>query len=262
MMVTGKEYQEHHVFLELNCYIEFYESLSHSIFSFISSGTHAICNIDTYVYSSIKGTLESIKHILGTGRINDAYALLRKFYDSAVINVYSNLYLSDKFSIKNFVVEQIDNWVKGKDQFPDFRVMSNYIRSSNKLSDISDLLYSDDRYKKIRARCNDHTHYNFFYNVLLNDNEVHLQNRIQSLNTLSSDIRDVFILHLAYLFYLNEHYMTSSDYLDSLECGMSPEPDSQFWVAPFIQQIFDNIITKHRNDIVLAIKQKTCMQLT
>ena len=261
-MVSDKGYSGHHIFLELKTYSNFYQSLSHSVFSFCTTGTKAICNIDTYVYSSIKGTIESIKNVLSDGRINDAYALLRKYYDSVIINIYSKLYLNDNFSIDNFIVEKIDNWLNGKEQLPEFRIMSSYIRSSDKLKKINELLYINDRYKKIRNRCNDHTHYNFFHNVMLNDNEVYIVNRLQILTLLASDIQDIFILHLAYLFYLNEHYMTSSDYLDALECGMTPEPDSQYWVAPFIQDVFDNIIKKQRPDIVLAIKQKTCMQLT
>lgn len=124
------------------------------------------------------------------------------------------------------------------------------------------LLYNDNRYKKVRDRCNDHTHYNFFQNVLLNDKEIYLSNRIQVLDAFASDIRDVFILHPAYVFFLNDHYMTSSDYLDALECGMTPEYDSQYWVAPFVQEVFDDIIAKERPDIAATIRQQTCMHLS
>jgi hypothetical protein len=261
-MLIDKEYTNHHVFAELECYINFYKSLSRSVFSFCSMGTNTICNIDSYVYSSIQGTLESIRNVLNNGRINDAYALLRKYYDSAIINVYSNLYLKEHFSIENFVVEKINNWLKGKEQLPKYRVMSKYIRSSDKVAAITNLLYVDDRYKKIRDRCNDHTHYNFFHNVLLNDNEIHLDNRLQALDAFSADVQDVLILHISYLFFLNDHYMMSPDYLDSLECGMTPEPDSQCWVAPFIQEVFDDIVAKKRPDIAATIKQHTNMHLS
>jgi hypothetical protein len=262
MMVTDKEYQNHHIFLELERYIKFYESFAWTVFSFCSMGTNAICNIDSYVYSSIQGTLESIQQILKDGRINDAYSLLRKYYDSAIINVYTNIYLQDHFSIENYIVEKIDGWLKGKEQLPEYRVMSRYIRESKKVADINVHFFTDDRYKKIRDRCNDHTHYNFFHNVLLNDKSISLDNRLQVLDTLSSDIRDVLILHLAYIFFLNDHYMTSSDYLDSLECGVVPEPDSQYWVAPFIQAAFDDLIVKGRPDIAATIKQHTSMHLS
>lgn len=260
--IDSEEYQKHHVFSELDKYIDFYESLSWSVSSFGSTGTNVVLNIDTFIFSSIKGTLESIQQILKNGRINDAYALLRKYYDSTIINIYSNLYLDDHASIENFIVDKVNNWLKGEDRLPEYRVMSNYIRNSEKVSVINNLLHSDKRYKNIRDRCNDNTHYNFFFNMLLNDNEIHNEHRIKALNSFSIDIKDIFILHLAYLFFLKNHFMTSSDYMDALECEVEPELDSQYWVAPFIQKIFDEIITKRRPDITEAIKQNTCMQLT
>ena len=171
--IDSDEYQKHHVFSELDKYIDFYESLSWSVSSFGTTGTNAVINIDTYIFSSIKGTLESIQQILKNGRINDAYALLRKYHDSAIINIYSNLYLDDHVSIEHFIVDKVNNWLKGEDKLPEYRVMSSYIRNSEKVSVINDLLYSDKRYKNIRDRCNDNTHYNFFFNMLLNDHEMY-----------------------------------------------------------------------------------------
>ena len=111
-------------------------------------------------------------------------------------------------------------------------------------------------------RCNDHIHYNFFKNVMINDNQVHLKNRLTTLESISADIRSVFILHLSYIFYLKDHYMCSSDYLDALEVGKTPEEDSQYWVAPFVQSIFSNIIAKERPDVAQVIVENTYMQLT
>lgn len=261
MMIQTEEYIKHPVFSALDYYAKFYESLSWSVFSFCTTGTTAVYNIDSYVFSSVKGTLESILTILKDGRINDAYALLRKYYDSVIINTYSNLYLEDNVNIENFIVTKINNWIKGKDQLPEYRIMSSYIRNSEKVAEINDILYSTPRYKNIRERCNDHTHYNFFFNVILNDNEININDRIRVLDTLSADVKDVFILHLAYLFFLKGYYMTSSDYLDALECDIVPVEGSQYWVAPFIQEVFDNILSKQRPDIVNAIKKKTYMEL-
>ena len=82
------------------------------------------------------------------------------------------------------------------------------------------------------------------------------------MNVFANDVLDLFIRHVAYMFFLNDHHMTSSDYLDALECGMQPEEDSQYWVAPFIQTTFDEIIKPRRLDIVNVIKANTAMHLT
>ncbi len=95
-----KEYLEHSVFQQIKELIKFYDTLSHTTMGFISQGTKAILNLDTYVFSSMSGTLESIHNVLHRGRINDAYALLRKYYDSTIINIYTNLYLNDHFSFE------------------------------------------------------------------------------------------------------------------------------------------------------------------
>ena len=262
MMVSDKMYAEHRIFLELDSYIDFYSSLSTSVFCFPTMGTTSICSIDTYVYSSIQGTVDSIKIILENGRINDSYSLLRKYHDSVMINTYSILYLQDNFSIDNFVVEKINNWLHGKEQLPEYRVMSRYIRESEKLKEINGCLYKDDRYKNIRDRCNDHTHYNYFNNVMLNDREVYLKNRLSSLDQLSEDVRDIFILHLSYIFTLNDHYMISSDHMDYLECGQVPPEGSEYWVAPYVKKAFGEIVSANRSDLAAIIKGNTAMQLS
>jgi len=256
-----KAYTEHTVFDQLAKYAEFYKDLAFLVMGWVTQGTTSLINIDTYVYSSIQGTLESINDILIKGRINDAYALLRKYYDSAIINIYTNLYLDDNFSIENFVVNKINDWLHGKEQLPEYRVMSDYIRKAEKLAEINELLNKDNRYKNIRERCNDHTHYNFYKNLLLNDNEIYLENRIAVLSVFSKDLENLFILHLSYLFYLNDKYMMSSDYVDSLDLGITPEEDSQYFVAPFIQEIFDKVIKISRMDLAIAIKNHTAMKL-
>ncbi len=261
VQVNSDAYKQHRVFADLERYVDFYKQLALSVFPFVSMGTKAFGNIDTYTYSSMQGTLDSIRSILLVGRINDAYALLRKFHDSAIINVYANLYLSDHFGIENFVVEKIQHWVAGKERLPEYRIMSHYIRRSAKLKEVNDTLMADERYKRIRERCNDHTHYNFYRHVMLNDNEIYIESRDKWLDEIASDSRDLFILHLAYIFSLNDHYMMSRDHFDALECGIQPVENSQYWVAPFVQEIFDEIITPKRPDITAIIKQNTAMQL-
>lgn len=260
-MITEKSYTEHPVFEQLSKYSEFYDNLATSIMQFVSMGTQSVLNIDTYVYSSMQGTLESIREILLHGRINDAYALLRKYYDAAIINVYTDIYLDDNFSAKNFLVEKIENWLKGKEQLPDIRGMNNYIQKSEKLSLIYKLLHKDKRYSELRDRCNDNTHYNFYHNVLLNNHQMFSGKKVEILNRFAKDLENIFILHLAYLFCIKEIYMMASDYIDCLDCGITPEPDSQYWVAPFIQEIFDTVIKKNRMDLALEIKSNTVMQL-
>lgn len=259
--IEVKEYKEHSVFEVMNKMTSFYKLLSFSVFGFLSNGVEGLSGIDTYMFSSIQGTLESIKTILQNGRINDAYALLRKYYDSVIINIYSNAYLQDNFNENQLIVEKINNWLKGKDKLPEFKNMSEYIKNSKELEDLTNIFYADDTYIRIRNRCNNHTHYNFYYYALLNDNEIYLENRISALNTLAHDLKKIFVLHLSYLFFLSDHYMASSDYRDALELGLTPEKNSEYFVAPFVQEAFTEFIENDNKTLVDLIKMKTAMQL-
>src|SRR5690349_20813221 len=91
---------KHKILTQLQEMIEFYDHLSDLTSGFLSTGTTAVFNLDTNTFTSISGTLESIKLILAKGHVNDAYALLRKYYDSTIINIYTNLYLEDHCSIE------------------------------------------------------------------------------------------------------------------------------------------------------------------
>lgn len=55
--------------------------------------------------------------------------------------------------------------------------------------------------------------------------------------------------------------MMSSYYVDSLDCGLTPEEGSQYFVAPFVQKVFDTAIKKNRMDLAEEIKSKTSMKL-
>lgn len=259
--MLDNKFLNHPIFLQLPKLAEFYEHLSFNVMGFIPLGTMSIINIDSYIYTSIQGTLDSIHTILLKGRINDGYALLRKYYDATIINTYISLYLEENFSIDNFVVTKIDNWIKGKEHLPEYRIMNDFINKSKKVEKINTILKKDQRYKFLRNRCNDHTHYNHYLNVLYNDNQIYLENRTKYLDRFCEDLQNIFISHFAYTFWINDHYMMSSDYVDCLDCGIEPELDSQYWVVPFVQEIFDSVIKINRMDLADEILKNTCMVL-
>jgi len=255
------DYKKHSIFKQLEDYASYCGSLSNSIMSFVTLGTQAVINLDTYLYSSIRGTLESIKTILENGRINDAYALLRKYHEVVVINAYVMVFLEEDLNVENYFENRINNWLQGKESLPEYRIMMQVIRKYKPLKAINELLYITDEYKELRDRCNNNLHYNFFENVLLNDNEIYNVKRISVLNVLSQDLKAIFILHFIYTFSLAGHYMGSSDHLEYLEMGQTPPDDSQYWVAPFIKETFDSIIKPNRPDLAEELLKSTFMHL-
>ena len=104
--------------------------------------------------------------VLTNGRINDAYALLRKYYDSTVINIYTNLYVEENSTLEKYIVDKIQNWIKGTNKLPTYREISQYICNSDRLKPISELITKNEHYKNIRKRCNDHLHYNYYHTLV------------------------------------------------------------------------------------------------
>lgn len=259
-MITSEDSEPaHEIILQLRNFIDFYDCLSMSVMCFMPLGTKALFNFDTYVYEAMKGSLESILVLIENGRVNDAYALLRKFFDIALINVYVNLYLKKEFNLDNFIVERIQNWLSGKEKIPEYKDIRQYISASS-LHPIQREL-SKFPYKVIRERCNDHMHYNFFSHLMMNTKVVD-KDKIKKLDQFLLDIRYVILLNLSYIFYLNPHYMTSSDYFDYLDCGEKPPDEMQYEVAPFIQGIFDDLIKVEAPLIAELIKNNCAMKLT
>ncbi len=267
MNIEDPDYADHYLFLDLERYAQFYDRLSESVSCFITKGVAGSSlrgfpiNLDAYAYSSMEGTLESIKVTLEIGRINDAFALLRKFYDSVVINVYADLYLRDNFSLEEMVVEKIDSWIRGKEKLPEYRIMSEYIKNSQSLRPIGILLWRDSHYKQIRERCNGHVHYRSFFHAVLNDSRIHNQHRVKLLGQFAYDLRDLLVLHLACAFFLNGAYMTSGDYVDFLDCGQQPEKGSELWVAPWVQEMLDQVVKQSRPDLYQVLKATSEMDL-
>ena len=254
-------YLSHSVFAALERYAGFHEHLSNSIMGFLTPGMDGFINIDTYLYQSIGGTLNSVAMTLRDGRINDAYALVRKYFDSVVLSLYVDVYLNDHRDEEATAVSQVKDWLRGTKALPQYDVMKAYVAAAKQLKPVIGMLLKPDiRYKGIRDRSNGHMHYNDFQSMLLNDRDVHMD-RLPVLDRMESDVTDLFVLHVACVFFMNEHYMMSSDYVDALECRMTPEVDSQYWIAPFVQEVFDELLTVRRPDVSAVIKNRTSMHL-
>lgn len=146
-------------------------------------------------------------------------------------------------------------------KLPNFKTMVAYLQQSDSLESLNRVLALDDRYLLLRRRCNGPVHYNYYAHMALNIKEMYLDGRVGVLTQMRSDLRDVLVLHLAYVFTINYAYMGSSDYLDALECGLEPEEGSQNWVSRLVQELFDNFITPWRPAVTTVIQANSFMDL-
>ncbi|MBO4587483.1 MAG: hypothetical protein J5711_01090 [Bacteroidales bacterium] len=258
----NKEYQSHKIFPLLDSLVEFYSVVYMLGPDFLTHGVlSGLLNIDKVVCSSLSGTLDSVRVVLKEGRLNDAYALLRKYYDGIIIAIYVNVYIAENYSLDNFIVEKIQNWVKNKQKLPSSEKMLKAIRNHKPLEDLEKLFDFDGLYYRIRRLTNGNTHYNKLYYLWLNNNMVHNPRRLKELDNIYACTLHLFILHFAYMYSLNPHYMMSTDYVDALDVGAQPEEGSQYWVAPYVKEVFDKYVVTIRPDVAEYMRNHTEMEL-
>ncbi|MCM1502971.1 MAG: hypothetical protein NC115_09950 [Bacteroidales bacterium] len=252
-----EKYLNHDVFSEIDFMINFYDSLSFSSLNFMPSGVDCNINYASYVYSAIEGTLESIHMLLKNGRINDAYSLIRKLFDDILLEIYINVMLKDKFDFyNNIIVRDVVEWIKGRHRIPKTEKILKYIEKSKQTKDLYPLFGWETYLKKIRELLDDSVHSNRFQLMLLNCNRVYMEEREQHLDNCKIVLKQLFLVHVTFLFHLNPQYLMASDYTDSLELGMIPQEDSQNWIAPFAQVAFNRVIKPHSR--ILDFILKTC----
>ena len=77
--------------------MDYYDGLSDTSFGFSPSGTRSTFNYATYVYMSMRSTLDSIKTLLKAGHITDAFVLIRKLFDTALVEIYLEVVRADNY---------------------------------------------------------------------------------------------------------------------------------------------------------------------
>lgn len=268
----GKDYYNHKLFSFLDKIYEFYMALSdrasdYTDGSFIT-GRFAF---NGNVYSSIGGTVESIKVLSYCGRLNDVFALLRKLEDATLIDLYKNILL--KKEEENLVTSDIpikeilDNSVIRTWTQATHQLMRNgeLDKIKSKVKDVDaclgDLLHIEE--KPFRQDCNNNVHYNSWSNFILNVWELHRVNGqgIKALDIIYEIISKIFAIHFSYTYIQHPEYYSSLDYLFALEEGREPIEGSQYYVMSIVQEIFDMYIKVEYKDVADYLISKDLMDL-
>lgn len=222
---------------------DFYKNVAYNCFLFLPKGTKGVCNYDSYLYESLAGTISSIHTMVEKGHLNDACVLLRLYFDNILTQTYIHLLAEQKFDVfTNFYVNEICEWLQKKNRIPSIKKVLAMIETSDKTKTIYSLVNKNDRLKTDREFLDDCVHGNRYQYFLYNCSAIYLKHRDVFLSKIQTVLNTLFVLHLSFIFSLTPHYLTASDYRDCLEMGMTPPEGSEYWIAPFAQEIFDTYI--------------------
>ena len=275
----GVGYDDHIVFSYLDTIRSFYETLSWCNISGIETAAilseSKIFSTITYIYSSIEGTIESISVLLRNGRCNDAFALVRKYCDSIILDIYKHILVKEienKFhldlSIESIKDNRIKAWIDSEvalfNERETGKIYTKIAETHPELTKLFNLTYSDTLYHKLRDICNDNVHYNHLYNMMANDFEmIKSQKEMRDfyINSISKAIVLFFTIHFAFIYESNPTIYMSSDYIDHLDCGAEPPKGSERWISSIVQKAYDYIIKTNHPIVANYIKSLDLMEL-
>lgn len=270
----GMEYYNHKFFDLLADLNYFYDFLSDSC---CNTGNGCMItgkfSVNSNIYSSIQGTIESIKILVFAGRLNDAFALTRKLEDAIYTDLYTNILIKqDELKIVD-PKEEIKN-IRDKSIVRKWVLHKNILWRENELStikgkikevapELGNLFEKMEKNSNNRQACNDNVHYNSWETFAIND--FHYLSGTRKGGVLLNDLYDIvlrlFVYHFSYTYIQRGFIYGSYDYINYLEEGLEPEPDSQYWVAQIVQDVFDKYIKTEYNTIAQYLINNGIMNL-
>lgn len=257
----GDAYYNHEVFELIEHMMDYYDGLAYTCFGFIPNGTLGAANYSSYVYMSIRTTLESIRMLLKEGHITDAFVLIRKLFDTVLVEIYLNVVREEKYDwMENFVVKDVDDWIKRKIRIPRVDKILKVLKESKTTKDLYPYFGWDGYLKTNRDLLDEHVHICKFKSIMLNCKDNYIEGREKQLNNATIILKQIMMVHLAFIFYLNGHYMMADVYMSYMEMGDTPPEGSERWLAKYAQDAFDEFIKPHEK-LAVFIKERCCMEI-
>ena len=226
-------------------------------------------SVGYHIYSSIQGTIESIKILIYAGRLNDVFALSRK-YDDAILTVLYITKLIKQDESKIIETEEdlnsiltnslVREWSdKPKDEI---KKIDNYMWELLGLQS-NDPSSCKGEEKNQRQKCNDNVHYNSLSVFTNNDYETLQQNNkgLILLDQLYDVLLQSFAMHFSYLYIMKPYIYASNEYISSLEDGIQPEEGSERWVTSIVQDVFDKYIKAEYKEAANYLIKMNLMEL-
>lgn len=239
-------------------------------FSFLSFGRDIMlcgCEIFTLqgLITSLEFTAGSIISCCESGCLADANTLLRKYKDDLFFYLYLVAYDSDckiaEPSRRTRKMEaNIQRWMRNELGDLGIGQILKEIGTASQVTEAVKKYHLQKYLEKIRDRLNNYVHGNgiAYYNRSVNSYKGNVLEK--HLSNLLLDMRFITVTFLFLLTMFNPVFIMSTDYVDYLDCSMTPPEDSQYWVAPFITEFFRKNLDLIDKNGIAYLSKKTNMQ--
>jgi hypothetical protein len=279
---------------EIDYTIEFFNRLSdlicfnRRIISFLSKTE--LLTLNANLIDSAAQTLRSIKLCCSIGSFSDANTLIRKLRDDLIqyiyilniINLrkpfieesikdlkldepehfadtlsnlqYNNILTDDEQAVTAWLkntVSDLQRPIKKKLEF------ENYMKVLKQNANINQILIKynlEEYWESLRKKLNNYVHNNgtsFSRHNFISVNDEYLETHLKNINIRTSYISSFF---LVVLLMIESALISSTDYIDHLDCNLEPPEDSQYLIANFVQDFIDNKISKIHPELKQYLK--------
>ena len=217
------------------------------------------------VISSCELTMGSIISCCEFGCMADAFSLLRKYRDDLLFYLYIVVYdvhakNNNQSEKTKKIKDNIERWFNNN--LYDLHI-TDVMQSIAGLPQVKDAIIKynlQSYFDEIGKQLNNYVHSNgiSFYNQNIAYQKDNLQTQLSELLTITRYVTITFFFLLTLCSPLS---IMSTDYIDYLECGMTPPNDSQYWVAPFVIEFFKNNLDLIDKSCINYLRSITSMEL-
>ena len=239
-------------------------------FSFLSWGRNIIL-CGTYVFS-LQTILQSSELTIGNvisccehGCLADANTLLRKYRDDVFFYLYISVYdVYDKLKETEQASKMrvnIERWLDDTLCNLNISEVMRAIGESPQCEDAVKENHLKQIFESISDRLNNFVHSNgidFYNKGVFSYKEDEMDKHLKIL------LEDIKIITVSFLFLLSicePFSISSTDYIDCMECGLTPIEGSQYWVAPFIEEFLKENIGLIGENCLNYLRENISMKL-
>ena len=241
-----------------------------SDFGFLSFGRDfVLCGKYTFslqmVSTAFELTAGSIISCCESGCIADAYSLTRKYRDDLFFYLYivvcdSCNKLDGKSQETDQMEANIERWIINDLDDLHIGTVLQAIGQFSRVRNAVQKYQLKSYFDTLNKRLNDYVHSNgvAFYNR--NVNAYQGKTLQKQLEALLKDLRSITITFLFLLTLCSPLSIMSTDYVDCLDCNMTPPDGSQYWVAPFVTAFFKSNFDLIDEDCMKYLQDNTLME--
>ncbi|MEN6634714.1 MAG: hypothetical protein ABFC56_02560 [Clostridiaceae bacterium] len=217
------------------------------------------------IISSSSQTLNNMILCCEVGSFGDAYTLLRKLRD----NLFFYLYILEASNSTDILSEtemnkhelNIKRWLQNELSGLYFRNILQFLSDSNSLNPAIEKYSLEEAINKINGTLNNYVHSNGA-EFLNHPVGYHFNKDTKAFSDELYSIAELIIVSfLFFLILLQGNLISSTDYVDSLDCQQEPEEGSQYWVAPFVKEFVQNHVGVLGDDCDEFLKKATYMKI-